>query len=208
LSPSGGVAIAASWLWDHLLVAITLAFMMALILIGALASGWNTPRPGQPPAWEAPTLPRRVEVASGGVSLSLLNHPDSDFTFEVIARPLVGPSSGFYDYGLIYRAQDATRYYVFAVGADGYYTVMRVDGEDVTPLVAWQQFPHVRRGGRANRLRLTCAGSTCTFTVNDEYAAKVEDDTWLSGDVGLWVRGFDGGAVVEFHSARVWNPDG
>jgi hypothetical protein len=142
------------------------------------------------------------------MSLTLLNHPSGDFTFEVTALPLIDPDLGLCDYGLVYRAQDATRYYAFTVGSDGYYAVTRLEGETVTSLVAWQQFPHVRRGGGANRLRVTCAGNTCTFTINDEYAATVEDDVWLSGDVGLWARGFDGGAVVEFRSARVWEPNG
>jgi hypothetical protein len=40
--------------------------------------------------------------------------------------------------------------------------------------------------------------------VNDEYAAMVEDATWLSGDVGLYARGGDEGTAVHFMSARGW----
>ncbi len=191
------------------LVAATLA--TALILIGALALGWNSPRPARLPDWEAPHLPRRLEAASGGTALSLLNHPVGDFTLEVIARPLAGPDAGpdagLYAYGLTYRAQDATHYYRFAVGADGYYAVVRVDDEIVIPLVTWQQFPHVERGRRSNRLLVTCSGPSCTFRINDEYAATVEDDRWLSGDVGLWAQTSEDKAVLEFRSTSVWLPD-
>lgn len=153
-------------------------------------------------------MPRRVKVAPGAVSLSLLSHPGTDFAFEVVARPIDGADSGFYDYGLVYRAQDDAHYYVFVVGADGYYAIMRVEDEHYTPLVTYQQFPHVERGLQSNRLLVTCSGPLCTFRINDEYATAVEDDTWLSGDVGLWARSFEEEAVVRFCRARIWAPDG
>ena len=135
--------------------------------------------------------------------MALLGYSGSDFALESEAVPLSGPD--FNGYGLVYRAQDAAHYYAFAVGADGYYGVMRVEGDEETALVDWQQFPHVLRGRQANRLRVACSGAACRFYINDEYATTIEDDTWLAGDVGLWVRGFgDGDVVVEFLSARVW----
>jgi hypothetical protein len=189
-------------------LAVLLTAIVALVLIAALALGWHSPRPGRPPDWEAPLLPRRLEAGPEGPALSLLHHPSGDFTLEVIARPLAGPDAGLYAYGLTYRAQDASHYYRFAVGADGYYAIARVDGESVTPLVTWQQFPHVARGRQANRLLVTCVGPSCTFRINDEYAATVADDRWLSGDVGLWVRSSEQEAVVEFRRARLWAPGG
>ena len=68
-----------------------------------------------------------------------------------------------------------------------------------------EQFPHVHRGGQPNRLRVACAGPTCHFTINDEYATTVVGDIWGAGDVGLWVRGFgEGGVTVQFQAVRVW----
>jgi hypothetical protein len=54
---------------------------------------------------------------------------------------------------------------------------------------------------------VSCAGAECDFTINDEYATTVVDDTWLRGDVGLWARGFNEAISVEFRSARVWTAD-
>lgn len=195
------------WLWDGTLTLMALVLAAALALITALALGWNNPRPGRPPDWRADDIPRRLEAVSNETRASLLGHPSpagSDLTFEVIARPLSGPDSGFYGYGLVYRAQDPDHYYSFAVGGDGYYAVLRVAGDEEIPLVEWQQFPHIRRGLQTNRLRVTCAGATCHFTINDEYAATVDDDTWLAGDVGLWVRGLDEGTAVRFLNVRLW----
>jgi hypothetical protein len=180
------------------------ALAAALLLIAALALGWNDPRPRRAPDWEDPAQPRRLAAAANETALSLLGRPASDFTFEVIARPLAGPESGFYGYGLVYRAQDPTHYYAFAVGGDGYYAILRRDGSEQAPLVTWQQFPHIQRGRGENRLRVTCAGASCDFTINDEHAATVEDDTWLTGGVGLWARGFAEDVAVQFHGARLW----
>nr|HID14621.1 hypothetical protein [Anaerolineae bacterium] len=191
------------WLWSGGLGLMTLALATGLVLIIALALGWNSPRPTRPPDWAAPGLPLTLEATSDEAVVTLMGRPSSDFTLEVEAVPLSGPD--FNGYGLTYRAQDSAHYYAFAVDSDGYYAVLRVAGDEETALVDWQQFPHVRRGQQANRLRVACAGATCRFYVNDEYAATVEDGTWLAGDVGLWVRGFgDGGVVVQFVSVRVW----
>jgi hypothetical protein len=198
---------AVDGLWVAVLVAIALAAALALTLIGALTLGWNDPRPGRPADWTDPTLPRRLEAPPGGVTVSLLDRPAEDFTLEVVARPLSAPESGFYGYGVVYRAQDPSRYYAFAVGGDGYYAVLRVDEGAENALVPWQQFPHIRRGDQVNRLRVTCAGASCDFAINDEYAATVEDATWLSGDVGLWTRAFDERVEVRFLEARLWGSD-
>jgi hypothetical protein len=191
------------WLWNGALGLMALVLAGALGLIVALALGWNNPRPTRPPDWQAPGLPLRLEANADRAAVTLLGWPSDDFTLEGEAAPLSGPE--FNGYGLAYRAQDEARYYAFAVGSDGYYAVLRVAGGEETVLVEWQQFPHVRRGGQANRLRVTCAGPTCRFYVNDEYATTVEDDAWLTGDVGLWVRSFgDEVVAAQLLNLHVW----
>jgi len=199
----GGPAIAVDWLWDDFVIALTLVAVAAVAFIGALTLGWNSPRPHGPPDWEAGRLPRSVEVRPDARYVSLLGHESSDFTLEALVAPLQGPTSGFYDYGLLYRAQDVENYYIFAVGADGYYGVMRVEGATVTALTVWQQFPHIKRGSQLNRLLVSCAGAVCTFRVNDEFVATVEDDRWLSGDAGLWARSSEE-VTLQFESVRMW----
>jgi len=192
-------------LWRSTLGAMTLVLAAALVLVVALALGWNDPRPTRSPDWQAPDLPLRLEAASGETMVSLLGHAGDDFTLEMEAVPLSGPDSGFNGYGLVYRAQSATNYYAFAVGSDGYYAVLQVMGDEETTSVDWQQFPHIRRGKQANRLRVACAGPTCRFYINDEYATTVEDDTWLAGNVGLWVRSSgDVGVAVQFVNVSAW----
>ncbi|MDY7076096.1 MAG: hypothetical protein SXV54_04135 [Chloroflexota bacterium] len=192
------------WLRRGVLGSMALALASALALIVALVLGWNSPRPTHPPDWQAPDLPLRLEANSNDTVVALLGHPGSDFTLEIEATPVSGPGSSFDGYGLVYRAQNPAHYYVFAAGSDGYYAVLRIAEGEETTLVEWQQFPHVRRGQQANRLRVACAGGICHFYINDEYAATVEDDTWLAGDVGLWVRGFGESITVQFADVHVW----
>jgi hypothetical protein len=108
-------------------------------------------------------------------------------------------------YGILYRYQDPDNYYLFAVGGDGYYTVAVVrDGRRI-PIRDWQEWPHVRRGAAANRLRIRCQGATCRFYVNGEFTAEITDRTFLTGDLGLWVETFsDPALVVTFEQVRLW----
>jgi hypothetical protein len=196
------------WLWRSVLVSMTLVLMAALALIIALALAWNSPRPTNPPDWQAPNLPLHLKTAPGKTTVSLLEYPIDDFTFEIKAIPLSNSNSDFNEYGLVYRAQDIANYYSFAIGSDGYYAILRVARTEETILAHWQQFPHIQRGQQANRLRVVCIGPTCRFYINDEYATTVKDDTWLAGDVGLWIRGFkDENAVTQFVKAHVWEDD-
>jgi hypothetical protein len=161
------------------LLASVLTAGLALVL--ALLLGFNSPRPMRSPDWQAAGLPIPLEAAPNATSVRLLGRSYDDFTVEVEAVPLSGPDSGFDGYGLVYRAQDDARYYAFAVGSDGYYAVLRIDGDEEVALVDWQQFPHVHRGMQPNRLRAACSGATCHFYINEKEPVR-----------------------VQFESARVW----
>ncbi len=190
-------------LWRGVLLSFTMVLMAMLALIVALLLGWNSPSPARPPDRRLTGLPRRLQVASGATEVVLPGCSLGDFTAELEALPVAGPD--FNGYGLIYRAQDSTRYYAFAVGSDGYYGVLRQDENETVMLVEWQQFPHIRRGRQLNRLRVTCAGPICHLYINDEYATGFEDATWLYGDIGLWVYApGDAEVTVEFLDVRIW----
>jgi hypothetical protein len=193
------------WLWRGGVGLLILILTVGLALVVALLLGLNTPRPIRSPDWQAGDLPITLEAPPNTTAVRLMERSYNDFTLEVETIPLSGPDSGFNGYGLVYRAQDNTHYYAFAVGDDGYYAVLQIEGEEEVALVDWQQFPHVQRGIQTNRLRVACAGTTCRFYINDEYATIVEDAAWLEGNVGLWARSSEKEPVsLQFESVRVW----
>lgn len=190
--------------WQRLVLVVIVAVLLAeLGLIVALAVGWNDPRPPGVPRWEATDVPFGLIAPPDADAVVLFEPLVGDFTLEVRARPVSGPD--FNGYGVLYRAHDEAHGYVFAIGADGYWAVLRMEGGDTVELVEWRQFPHVRRGRQPNRLRVCCEGPRCDFYIDDEYAGGLSDPTWLEGKVGVWVRSFGYEPVqVEFLSVRLW----
>jgi hypothetical protein len=184
-------------------VLATLLLAAGVALAIALGAGWNSPRPSPLPNWRLPS-PLLLEVSPPAERTAhLLGWSHREFVAEVVATPRQG--SDFNGYGLIFRAQGPEQYAVFAIGSDGYLAVLRVDGEEEVPVLDWQQFPHVRRGRAANRLRLACAADECQFWVNDEYVGSLAADWGDAGQVGFWARRFDGRAVqVSFADGAVW----
>ncbi len=171
------------------------------MIVGA---GCSNPCPRTAPDWQLPA-PLVLDAAPfERRAIHLLGQPAEAFTFEALASPLAG--ADFNGYGLVFRAQSAARYAVFAVGGDGYLAVLWIDGEEETPLLDWRAFPHVRRGRTPNRLRLACAGGACQFWVNDEHVTSLPDDFGPAGDVGVWARHFEGETLrVQFAQLAVWN---
>jgi hypothetical protein len=174
----------------------------AIALLGALRAGWNDPRPATPPDWQAGAPHILSASAEAARAIDLLERPPGAFTFEAVAT--VQSGADFNGYGLVFHAQDAAHYTAFAVGSDGYLSVLTVSGEEETELLAWQAFPHIRRGAGPNRLRVSCAEGTCRFWINDEVVAALPDEGG-GGEVGLWVRWYEGArVVVEFSNVATW----
>ncbi|HHH40986.1 MAG TPA: hypothetical protein ENK56_03155 [Chloroflexi bacterium] len=191
------------WLWKGVLWTLTLMLAGGVALSLAIGAGWNSPRPTAPPDRRLPSPLELTAAAPQRWETRLLDQPVGPFTLEAVAAPIEG--SDFSGYGLVFRARSPEQYAVFGVGPDGYLAVLRVEGGIETPLLDWQQFPHIRRGRAANRLRVSCAGGVCHFWVNDEYVAAVPDELGPSGDVGLWVRRLEGEEVrVRFEQVALW----
>ena len=198
------------WLWNSVVWGLAVLVLAVGGLVIALALGWNDPRPRGSPTWQAPGLPRILEAPTESTVVELLPYPDAsadtdqpEFILEGITAAASGPA--FNGYGIAFNAQDEAHYSVFALGSDGYYAILSVAGDEETELVAWQQFPHIRRGREANRLRIECSSPTCDFYINDEFATTVEAAGWSGGIFGLWVRSFEDQAVkAEFSSLAVW----
>ncbi len=129
-------------------------------------------------------------VSSSGVAL----HPIETDTFGLQARlTLNTPESSA---GLIVQAADANHFSAFVISGDGYFRFGDFRNGAWTDRVAWRAWPHIRRAGAANWLRVECAAKACTFFVNDEPTLQVKDVSatrWL----GFVAQAPEAGAAFE-----------
>ena len=207
-------------LWRSQVSLLVTVLMVGMGLVVALALGWRSPTPQRAPDWSSTDLDWRqygdgsATITNGGYRMRLLgpdqrawavaDQPVSDFELELDVHSL--RASEDVGLGLLYRYQDLSNTYLFAIGGDGYYTIAVVRQGQLSPLRAWQQWPHVRRGADTNRLRIRCQGTLCRFYVNGEFAAEISDDAFLTGSVAFWAQSFsDAGVDVVFQELRLWS---
>lgn len=122
-----------------------------------------------------------------------------DFHLTVEASQVSGPDDN--EYGVLVRMQDRTHLYRFSISGDGYYQVVRLDGDRETPLTSeWKPSDAIRKGVATNVLEVICKGPRMTFRVNGVVLAEVEDATYREGDIALFAGSFhDPGTGVEVH---------
>lgn len=192
------------WLWRSVVFALAVVLGSGALLWAAIRSGWNAPRPSQPPDWQAEESIVLQVSPPEREAIDLLGGPVAAFTAETGATPQ--DQTAFNAYGLVFRAQSPERYAVFAVGSDGYLAVLARDGEGEIAWFDWQAFPHVQRGAETNHLRVACGDGACRFWVNDEYVTALPDEFGPTGRVGVWVgRRTEETLEVTFEGVSVWN---
>jgi hypothetical protein len=122
--------------------------------------------------------------------------PPDDLVVSATFRKTGGPPGG--GYGVIMRDQgpaprdgvnQTINAYVFETGDLGEFGVWRRDGDRWVDLVPWTRSPTVRVGGSPNELVVRAVADTLVFTVNNVEVANLQDSTWSSGRVGIFVGG-------------------
>ena len=125
-----------------------------------------------------------------------IDRPLGDVAVSATFRKTGGPPGG--GYGLVVRDQspdpldgvnqDAS-FYVMEAGDQGDIGVWRRDGDHWVDLVPWAHSDSVRPGGSPNDLAVRAIGDRLTFMVNESQVASVQDDTLVTGGVGVFVGG-------------------
>ena len=119
------------------------------------------------------------------------NRSFDDSIVEVDASQIsAGPESDN-TYGVICREQGNGDGYYLRISGDGYYSIARAAGEDITPLVDWTQSSIIRQGNATNHIRAVCDGPTLTLFVNEQNLATIEDTTFAQGDIALTATTFE-----------------
>jgi len=114
-----------------------------------------------------------------------------DVIVEVDATKVDGPDDN--DFGVICRYQDVDNFYFFLISSDGYYGIGRVVNDEQILIGKDQLYPDeaIHQGEEINHIRADCVGSSLTLHVNGVELAEVQDDSFVSGDVGLLAGTFD-----------------
>lgn len=106
-------------------------------------------------------------------------------------------------FGVICNYANDGAFYYMGIGPDGYYAIVRVDGEDDVFLTSdenlWIQSDDIAINAASYKLEAICAADgTLTLRVNDIEIDSVQDDTYAEGDIGLFALSFEQ-TPVEVH---------
>jgi hypothetical protein len=103
-------------------------------------------------------------------------------------------------YGLIFRAPDNTRGYLFGISCDGRYSLWIWDGSTEIRLVEWTSSPHINAGpDQSNRIGVMARGNQISLYANGNLLTDISDGTYESGRFGVFI----GSAATENYIARI-----
>lgn len=126
--------------------------------------------------------------AGGGEEWGLSNRPAmTDYYLEATFQ--TGDScSGLDRYGVLVRAPDPNRGYVYGFSCDGRYRIYKWDGENYAPIQEWKSSPHIKAGtNQTNRLGIWLQGNTIRLYANGKLLAEFTDSTFDEGRFGLFI---------------------
>ena len=112
-------------------------------------------------------------------------------------------------FGIMCNYQDDKNYYYAGFGSDGYYAIVRTkDNQDLFLTDAadnqWVQSDTIHKNADSYKLAVQCANGEIKLIVDGDEIASVQDDTFTSGQIGLFVLTFDKPeADVRFDNLRV-----
>jgi len=96
------------------------------------------------------------------------------------------PQAYYGYYGVVCRLQDASNYYFFEVGLDGYYRIGKVwNGQWSMIGMGEPKFSNAINRGGYNLVTAHCNSNDLSLYVNDIFVETVYDNTFSSGKVGL-----------------------
>ena len=110
-------------------------------------------------------------------------------------------------FGLIFRAPDTNRGYLYGYNCAGEYSLTIWDGEQTTTLVPSRRNIAILTGKRAvNRMGLMVFGENISLYANGVYLQTITDSTYLdAGRIGYFVRtATEEPFTVRYDQLRVW----
>ena len=147
----------------------------------------------------------QIEINDAGFIWGQNEIKTEDVIIEVEANQL----SSFDDngYGIICRS-DANNNgdgYYFLISGDGYASIRKGNGADVSALTEWEESSAINTGEAGNKIKAVCVGDYIALYVNDEFVAEATDSTFPSGFTALTAVANEGGtARITFDNLNIW----
>ncbi len=140
-----------------------------------------------------------------GVYSPLLGQEFSDVVIQVRVRHIEGTQDNWM--GAICRQQDDANYYLFAISADGYYLILKVESGQPTALVGPALSDAIQAGRESNQLEVRCEGENLTLSINDILTISQTDSSFHQGQVALFADAVRGGTTTAaFDDFRLLQP--
>ncbi|MFA5612637.1 MAG: hypothetical protein WDA04_07250, partial [Anaerolineaceae bacterium] len=131
---------------------------------------------------------------------------DQEYLYDPIvieADVRVVDSVGDADFGFICGLVDNENFYILEISEDGYYTIWKQSGQEVSFLTDWSYSQEVAGGGPF-RLSAQCGSQGLILALNGTVLASVSDPDFQPGGVGMMAGTFEiSGFKVAFDNLRL-----
>jgi hypothetical protein len=128
----------------------------------------------------------------------LLGQTWSDLLIEVQVRQVQGSMNNWM--GILCRQYDEENYYLFAISADGYYLILKMEEGSPVPLIEPTATQSIRVGKATNYLKVHLHQDDLAFSVNNTLLVTRTDQAFDKGNVALFADAVEVGqtTVVAF----------
>jgi hypothetical protein len=119
-----------------------------------------------------------------GIYTRLIDYTWEDTVVAVQVRQVEGTQNNWM--GVTCRQQDEENYYLFAISADGYYLIMKVEDGLRSKLAGPVLSPVITPGRETNRLEVSCEGPRLSLSVNGQLLVTRTDVSFGAGSIALF----------------------
>ena len=110
--------------------------------------------------------------------------PLTDFHLSVDIQQIEAPATA--DYGIVFREDEDSNFYYFAIADAGEYALY-IFFEEWDTLIDWTETDLIK-AGEANRITVLGEGSHFTFFINDQYLTELTNDQIAEGLTALAIE--------------------
>lgn len=137
----------------------------------------------------------------------VMSYPQLDNTYLEVVFTIGEACAGKDRYGILFRAPDNTKGYLYNVACDGSYQLRIWDGEQFTDMINWTVDTNIATGPGVNqRLGIWAEGDRLVLYVNGFEVGQAQDSTFSSGTFGVNIAAAENeGFTVDVIEAKAWD---